>query len=198
MNKISYVKIQFMKWLQISSSCYVWLCVYVCVCVGVPAGRLGQDIGELTVSVDTVVFVVIWAGDVKTAGEWIILFHHCVKHTNSKMNPCSINSGCGHAEGRLCTYVMPAWWQTHTRVWGRERATLRGDIKVNWVCPDTLTCEVGSCKVPVSALVPIYDITCRSAKKKKNQNWKWCPASTCILISKKSPGGRNYMEHLRI
>lgn len=54
------------------------MCVYVCAYV--PAGRLRQDVWELTVSVDAVVFVVIWAGDVKTAGQWVVFFHHCVKH----------------------------------------------------------------------------------------------------------------------
>lgn len=153
----------------------------MCVCVCVPAGGLGQDVGELTVSVDTVVFVVIWAGDVKTAGEWIIFFHHCVEHTNSKIYTCSINSECGHAESQLCMYVMPVWRQTQTKVWRRGRARLRGNIKVNWHSSDTLTCEVGSCKVPVSALVPIYDVTWKDIKKRSEKKSKFKMMS-CIIL----------------
>lgn len=43
------------------------VCVFSCV----PAGGLGMNTGELTLSVDAEVFVVIWTGDVQAAGESI-------------------------------------------------------------------------------------------------------------------------------
>lgn len=45
------------------------VCVCVCMCTCVPAGRLSQDAGELTLSMDAVVFIAIWTGDGQTVGQ---------------------------------------------------------------------------------------------------------------------------------
>lgn len=55
----------------------------MCVCVCVPAGGLGQHTGELTLSVDAVVFVVIRTGDVQAAGQLVTLVLFFLYYVNT-------------------------------------------------------------------------------------------------------------------
>lgn len=72
----------------------------------IPAGGLGQDIGELTFSVDAVVFVVIWTGDVQAAGQWILFFHYCV-NTQTHTHTQFINTECTvHMLKASCAYIL--------------------------------------------------------------------------------------------
>ncbi len=83
----------------------------------VPARGLGQDARELTLSMDTVVFIVIWTRDVQAAGQRILFFSNYVNtythtHTHTHTHTQSINNESTYAQGHLGSYITVLYKQS--------------------------------------------------------------------------------------